>query len=56
MKKIHILLFVLVMLFTVSSCGAEKILHCDKCNTEVKVAADSEMDESWTIYCSDCNK
>lgn len=56
MKRVFIVLFVIVTLLTVSSCGAKKILHCDKCNAEVKVAADSEMDESWTIYCGDCNK
>ena len=56
MKRVFIVLFVIVKLLTVSSCEAKKILHCDKCNAEVKVAADSEMDESWTIYCGDCNK
>ncbi len=56
MKKIFIMLFVIIMLFAMSSCEEKKILHCDKCNVEVKVAADSDMDESWTIYCSDCNK
>ena len=55
MKKMFIMLFVFVMLLTVSSCGAKKVLHCDKCNAEVKVAADSEMEESWTIYCGECN-
>ena len=56
MKRLFILLFVLLTLFTVSSCGEKKILHCDECNAEVKVDAASEMDESWTIYCSNCNK
>ncbi len=55
MKRMFIVLLVIVTLLTVSSCGEKKILHCDKCNTEVKVDVDSEMDESWTIYCSDCN-
>jgi DNA-directed RNA polymerase subunit RPC12/RpoP len=56
MKKAIVMLFLCLTLLAVSSCGAKKILHCDKCNAEVKVAADSEMDESWDIRCSDCNK
>lgn len=38
-------------------CGCEtKTLHCDHCGAEVKVSADSNMEEDWTIYCETCNE
>ena len=39
-----------------AGCGEKKIVHCDGCGKECKIAADSPMEEDWIIYCSDCEK
>ena len=46
MKKIVTLLAV-----SLPACG-KVTLHCDGCGKEVR--ADSKMDESWIVFCSDC--
>jgi len=46
---------VAVVMFTVTGCKT-KVLHCDNCNKEVKVAEKSEMEEEWTIFCKECNE
>ena len=56
-KRILALLIVLVMLLTLAACGGEKrIVHCDHCGCEVKIDADSNMEEDWIIYCGPCNQ
>ena len=37
-------------------CGKEKLLHCDGCGGEIRVEADSNMDEDWIIFCERCEK
>ena len=56
MKKILFFLAVIGMLLLATSCGGTKILHCDHCNKEVTVGEKSNMEESWIIYCEDCNE
>ncbi len=56
MKRLFVLLFVILCTVFLFSCGEKKILHCDKCNTEVKISAKSDMDESWGILCEKCDK
>ena len=51
-----LLLIVLAAALLLVGCGATKTLHCDRCGKELKVSADSNMEEDWTIYCSDCEK
>ncbi len=55
MKKLILFIVVCVLLLAVG-CGKAKILHCDNCNTEVKVEESSNMEESWIIYCEECNE
>ena len=55
-KRFIALILAAVMLLTLTACGAEKILHCDYCGAEVKVKADSNMEEDWIIYCGPCNE
>ena len=55
MKKVLILFLVLALLFCMTSCGKTKILHCDHCNAEIEVDANSNMDESWLVYCEECD-
>lgn len=53
-----IIVFCLVMLFVanIASCGEKKVLHCDKCNAEIEVSANSNMNEEWGMLCGDCNE
>ena len=53
MKKIIAILLLVVMVLSLAACGKKKIsLHCDGCGKEVTTTAN--MDESWTIFCKDC--
>jgi hypothetical protein len=58
MKKrlIALILGVLSAMLLLTSCGQQKILHCDFCGKEVKVSANSGMTEDWTIWCAECEK
>lgn len=51
MKKLIAFSLIAMLVLGLAACG-KKTLHCDKCGKEV--VADSKMDESWTIFCSDC--
>ena len=51
-----LLLIVLAAALLLVGCGATKTLHCDRCGREVRVSADSNMDEDWILYCRDCEK
>ena len=55
MKKFVLFLFVIIFLLSVG-CAKTKVLHCDNCNSEVKVEETSNMEEEWTIYCDKCNE
>lgn len=35
-------------------CNEKKIVHCDKCNKEISIDADSNLDEDWIIFCDEC--
>lgn len=54
MKKLLLAITVLALLAGLMGCAGTKILHCDKCNKEVKVSTKSNMDEDWMIYCESC--
>ena len=56
MKKLLCFLGAASILFALVGCGSKKILHCDNCNKEVAVNADSNMEEDWSIFCEECNK
>ena len=62
MKKglLRLLALGLVLISLLGGCVAPKktkIVHCDRCGKEVKIAEDSQMnDEEWIIYCDDCAK
>lgn len=55
-KKLIIAVLTAVLLLSFVGCGKTKTLHCDSCGTEVKVDANSNMEEDWSIYCKDCEK
>lgn len=58
MKHICGLVSMLILLTAVlAGCSQPtKAVHCDSCGKEVKIAADSNMDDDWIIYCKDCEK
>lgn len=56
MKKFVVFLLIALMLLSLSACGKTKILHCDGCKKEVTVKESSNMEESWIIYCEECNE
>lgn len=58
MKKILLVTLVVCMVLAMllTGCGKTKILHCDHCGQEVKVQESSNMEESWIIYCEECNE
>ena len=56
MKKVCCVLLLVISLLVFSGCSATKTLHCDNCDEEVVVKESSNMDESWDIYCEECNE
>lgn len=55
LKKLLVFALICSMLLCLVACGGgEKTLHCDRCNAEVKVEADSNMEEDWIIFCETC--
>lgn len=56
MKKILCVALVIISVFVIAGCSATKTLHCDNCDKEVVVKESSNMDESWDIYCNECNE
>lgn len=55
MKKLLLLTAALALGALCLGCGGTKTLHCDHCGEEVRVEADSNMEEDWIIYCGPCN-
>lgn len=55
-KKAVLLILTVIISVSLTACGEKKILHCDGCDTEIKVNASSEMTEEWIIYCAKCEK
>lgn len=53
--KIFALIAAMMMILTLFGCQKKtKTVTCDGCGTEVLIEADSNMDDSWIIYCEDC--
>ena len=45
----------LLLSLLLAGCGG-RIVHCDGCGKELRVSDSSNVDESWTILCRDCEK
>ena len=57
MKRIFCFILCLVMLLGIcAGCGATKIVICDHCGAEITIDADSNMDDSWIIFCKECEE
>lgn len=56
MKRWIAVILLLLSLLALTACGKTKIVHCDACGKEVKVPADSNIEEDWIFLCEDCAK
>ncbi len=56
MKKVLCFLAAACFLFSMAGCTKTKTLHCDKCNKEISVKEESDMNDDWGIYCKDCHE
>ena len=57
LKKATILFVILALVTCMSACGKEtKELTCDGCGKTVAVEADSNMDDSWILFCEECGE
>lgn len=51
MKRMFIILLTVLLAISMYACG-KVTLHCDVCGKEIR--ANSNMDESWIVFCTDC--
>ena len=57
MKKIVAIVLVVLLLIGMVACGEEKpTLHCDGDGCDNTVVGKEGMDESWVVFCEDCEK
>ena len=55
MKKLLILVLAILLCAAAVGCGT-LTLHCANCGKEIKVSKNSGVDESWIVYCDECEK
>jgi hypothetical protein len=55
-KKFLGILLVLAMILAFAGCGERKVVHCDSCGAEIEVDADSNVNEDWSLFCSECEE
>ncbi|MBR5126178.1 MAG: hypothetical protein IKU68_05535 [Oscillospiraceae bacterium] len=48
------LLIALLAVLLLSGCGETKTITCDGCGKTQQIKASSNMDDSWIIYCEEC--
>ena len=52
--KIKFLILSLVALLLLTGCGEKKAVTCDGCGKTIEIEANSNMDDSWIVYCDGC--
>lgn len=55
-KAVYVIVAISTMLVLLIGCGEKRTLVCDGCGKDILVRADSNMDDSWIIFCSQCEK
>ena len=55
MKKRILAALLVSMMLVMGGCGEKVIVHCDGCNKEIEVDADSGIDEDWILFCDECD-
>ena len=48
------MILALLAIFLLSGCGSSNTVACDHCGKEMKVRSGSKVDDSWIVYCEDC--
>ena len=56
MKKLLIAILIAISLLSLAGCGKTRIVHCDGCGKEIKVAENSNVTEDWILLCDECQK
>lgn len=54
LRRLLAVLFAAALCVSLLGCVPTKTVHCDGCGKELKIAADSNMTEDWTIFCREC--
>lgn len=54
MKQMFSLFLLLLCLLAASGCSSQKIVHCDRCGTEIQLDKDDKITEDWIVFCKDC--
>lgn len=49
-----LLIALTAMLLLLTGCGGSKTITCDDCGKTQKISTSSKMDDSWIIYCQEC--
>ena len=52
--RVKLLVLLLVTMLVLTGCGKGAMVSCDHCGKEMKVRAGSNVDDSWIVYCEDC--
>lgn len=48
------LIIVLAALLLLTGCGETKTVTCDGCGKQQELPSDSKIDDSWIVYCEEC--
>ena len=55
MKRTLLLCLLLTLLLLLGGCKKEtRVVHCDRCDAEIAVEADSNITEDWIVFCKTC--
>ncbi len=49
-----LLILMLVAMLLLSGCGKTRTVTCDHCGKSIEVKEDSNIDDSWILYCGEC--
>ena len=52
--KGKLLILLLAVLLLLTACGKTRTIACDGCGKQQEIKASSNMDDSWIIYCREC--
>ena len=54
--KGKLLIALLAILLVLPGCAKTKTVTCDGCGKQQQIDAGSKMDDSWIIYCKECEE
>lgn len=56
MRIFAMALALLAILFCLGGCGRTRIVHCDRCGSEITLSADDKIQEDWIVFCKTCEE